>query len=160
MAEKIVQENPDQHIYLTFSPDLFSERPDHVLVIPIYEGKLLFTCHSERGWELPGGKIEPGETASQATIRETWEETGATILAPKQIGEYRVESNEQVGFIKAIYLAKVVSIGPRPKGFETDDAALFGLDINTNQPQFSPYMKDIVFASIQKKLGTEIQLPT
>lgn len=35
---------------------------------------------------MPGGKIEPGETAIHAAVRETFEETGLTIIAPKHLG--------------------------------------------------------------------------
>lgn len=160
MTEHLFQDKAGQNIYLTFAPELFSGSPDHVLVVPIYQGKLLFTCHRERGWELPGGKIEPGETARQATIRETWEETGAKIVNPRQIGEYRAEKDGRSIFNKAIYLATVVSIGERPAGFETNGARLFDFDVNPHQPHFSPYMQDLVFALIQQRLSTEIQRNT
>ncbi len=31
------------------------------------------------GWELPGGKVEPGEDPSAAAVRETYEELGCTV---------------------------------------------------------------------------------
>ena len=31
-------------------------------------------------WELPGGKVEPGETPAQAVVREVAEELGCTVV--------------------------------------------------------------------------------
>lgn len=39
--------------------------------------------------QLPGGGIDPGETAVMALHREVYEETGWTISAPRWIGTFR-----------------------------------------------------------------------
>jgi len=52
------------------------------------EGRLLLTQRPPGGplglqWELPGGKIEPGETATHAIVREIREELGV-LATPRQ----------------------------------------------------------------------------
>jgi 8-oxo-dGTP diphosphatase len=41
-------------------------------------GRVLFVEHPTRGWEIPGGHLEDGETPDQAMLRELKEETGLT----------------------------------------------------------------------------------
>lgn len=52
------------------------------------EGKILATQRGygefEGMWEFPGGKVEPGESAGQALVREINEELGVGI----EVGEY------------------------------------------------------------------------
>ncbi|MFD4563733.1 NUDIX hydrolase [Streptomyces sp. NPDC058467] len=38
-------------------------------------------------WVLPGGAMEPGETAEQTAVRETLEETGLAVNAVEELGE-------------------------------------------------------------------------
>lgn len=56
------------------------------------EQKILIDCRKEDGknettavWELPGGRIEFGETPEEAVIREVYEETGYQVEILKMI---------------------------------------------------------------------------
>ncbi|HEY2549335.1 MAG TPA: NUDIX domain-containing protein [Streptosporangiaceae bacterium] len=50
---------------------------------------LLIRRRNEPGaglWSLPGGRIEPGETAEQAVVREVREETGLEVSPGRLLG--------------------------------------------------------------------------
>ncbi len=51
--------------------------------------KVLLTRRRDNGrWCLPGGHMEPGESAAEACARELWEETGLRARIGKLIGVY------------------------------------------------------------------------
>lgn len=59
--------------------------------IAVCDGALLLVRRRQapsRGrWSLPGGRVEPGETAEQALLREVAEETGLVVEIGALIGE-------------------------------------------------------------------------
>ena len=62
----------------------YDEAPDglrqkYAVIIARHGGRLRWCRHRDRQtWEIPGGHIEPGESALEAAARELQEETGAT----------------------------------------------------------------------------------
>ncbi|CAD2074927.1 NUDIX domain-containing protein [Phocicoccus pinnipedialis] len=77
----------------------------HILVIPTFNGKYVFTRHKKRGVEFPGGKLEDRETIYDAVCRELFEETGAKVKTITYLGTYTVYDEEP--FNKAAYKVEV-----------------------------------------------------
>jgi 8-oxo-dGTP diphosphatase len=141
-------------VTLTFDPQVYRQRTAaHVLVFPFYEGKLLFTRHRQRGIELPGGKVEPGETSLGAAVRETYEETGYSLLSIERIGQYVINHS----MIKDIYLGLVDRKVGDPTGTDVSGAILMDPipEHVKGNPLFSRFLYDDVYpmtlAHIQQK---------
>ncbi|MFK4567836.1 NUDIX domain-containing protein [Enterococcus sp. UD-01] len=68
--------------------------PSYVVIISKYRDKYLFVKHKNRDTlEIPGGKIEYGETAKEAAERELIEETGAIHFSLEPIFCYEVSTH-------------------------------------------------------------------
>lgn len=68
----------------------YTPRPGAYAILP-HHGQLLLTYqgapHNEV--QLPGGGIDPGESATVALHREVFEETGWRIAKPRKLGSFR-----------------------------------------------------------------------
>jgi 8-oxo-dGTP pyrophosphatase MutT (NUDIX family) len=49
--------------------------------------EFLMVDHKSRGWELPGGKVEPGEGPVHCALREFREETGHLLASPRFVAK-------------------------------------------------------------------------
>lgn len=57
--------------------------------VPDADGRVLLIRRSDTDrYALPGGQQEPGETLTQAAIREVWEETGIAVAVTGLVGLY------------------------------------------------------------------------
>lgn len=139
-------------VMLSFKDHPYSSSPKHVWVICQFEDQWLLTSHKNRGLEFPGGKVEEGESAEQAAIREVKEETGGQVSKLHYIGQYKVEGREKV-IIKNVYFAEIARLEKQPTYFETNGPVLLK-QLPTNirkDSRFSFIMKDSVLTySLQR----------
>ena len=64
-----------------------------VVCVCKYKNKFLFSYNKKRkGWEIPGGHIEEGETWEEAAKREMYEETGATKIKLIPVSVYKIST--------------------------------------------------------------------
>ncbi|MFW6059851.1 MAG: NUDIX domain-containing protein [Phycisphaeraceae bacterium] len=96
--------------------------------------RFLMTRLHKRGWDIPGGHVEVGETLEQAVRREVHEETGATLerlqpFAYQQIrllgpvpADYRYPAPES---FQVFFIAQVADLGTFAATAEAGERRLF-----------------------------------
>lgn len=93
------------------SPGL--ERTGRACACVLDGGRVLMAATGYGRWTLPGGGIEPGETAAQAAEREAWEECGAHVMV--EGGAFEVTSPHN-GVTSQLFLARLLSQEASPEG--------------------------------------------
>lgn len=121
----------DKHTSVLFRP--FSNIPKNLtptvsmVFIASADGVLL--VKASRGWGLPGGHIEKGETPVQCAIREVYEEACVKVGSLKLVGGWITKKELQTDDNSAypdngamlLYTANVVRIDPFQPDFETSE---------------------------------------
>ncbi|WHX24596.1 NUDIX domain-containing protein [Virgibacillus halodenitrificans] len=71
--------------------------PKHIVsaatIVLNEHNEILLIKGPRRGWEMPGGQVEEGESLEEAAIRETKEESGIDIEITRFCGIYQNVSN-------------------------------------------------------------------
>ncbi|MFD2372045.1 NUDIX domain-containing protein [Brevibacillus sp. GCM10020057] len=79
---------------------------------------LIRNVHRADTFEMPGGRVEPGETLDEALHREIIEETGISVSLSGVTGVYQNASN---GVICVVFRGEYESGEPRPAPGETSE---------------------------------------
>ena len=97
-------------------------------------GRLLLVRRCDTGdWELPGGHVDPGESASGAAVRKTAEESGITVQVTGLVGIYtdpgHVIADPRAGLVRqpfaVCFHARPLYGSPGGDQVETSDARWF-----------------------------------
>lgn len=84
-----------------------------VVVIAVRDGRVLLADIADRGWCVPSGRVEQGESIEEAARRETFEESGATLGPLTLLGQYVLaREHDSTPVSVPTFLADVTSVAP------------------------------------------------
>lgn len=135
--------------------------PTHLITSALalaFDGdRILMTNLQQRGWDIPGGHREIGETAEQAMRREVVEESGAIL------GEVRVLGNQRIRLLgdvpagyryphpdsyQVLFLGRISHLPPFAATEESRERALFSPAeartlrwVQENQPMYEAALR-------------------
>ncbi|WP_342574370.1 NUDIX hydrolase [Solibacillus sp. FSL K6-1781] len=83
--------------------------PKHIVsaatIVLNSKNEILLIKGPKRGWEMPGGQVEEGESLTAAAIRETKEESGIDVEILKFCGIFQ---NVEKSICNTLFLAKPI----------------------------------------------------
>lgn len=102
--------------------------PKHIIsaatIVINDKNEILIIKGPQRGWEMPGGQVEEGESLKEAAIRETKEESGIEIEVIKFCGVFQ---NVSGSICNTLFLAKPIG-GKLTTSSESLDVGYFSIE--------------------------------
>jgi ADP-ribose pyrophosphatase YjhB (NUDIX family) len=100
------------------------------------QGRVLLVRNAgSKLWSTPGGIIEPGESPSDAAVRETWEETGLFVELVRVAGVFGGEhcgvtyaNGDRLTWVATVFEARHLRGDVKPDGEEVAEARYVSAD--------------------------------
>lgn len=122
----------------------------YAVIAARYKDKWVYVRHRSRDtWEIPGGHLEPGESAAAAARRELFEETGATDFDLIPLGPYYVERNLDSAY-GMLYLAHIHNLSDLPAMEIAEIMYSNTLPQPLTYPDIQPLLYDIASRAIHQ----------
>lgn len=123
--------------------------PKHIIsaaaVVQNDDHKILLLRGPRRGWEMPGGQVEEGESLSAAAIRETKEETGIDIEIVRFCGIFQTVDRS---ICNTLFLARPIG-GEFMTSSESLEIGYFSLEEAMNMVTWKNF-KDRIYYCITR----------
>ena len=105
-------------------------------------------------FQLPGGKIEPGETVVQAALRETLEEVGVSLEAEQLgfLGQFSAEASNEPGFMvsSTVFTAPALALGEVAASAEIAETAWID-PLDPSGFELAPLLSTRIFPALRPR---------
>lgn len=119
--------------------------PKHIVsaatIVVNEQNEILLIKGPMRGWEMPGGQVEEGESIKEAAIRETKEETGIDVEIIKFCGIFQ---NVNRSICNTLFLARPIG-GQCTTSPESLEVGFFPIDEALNMVTFNNFRQRIEY---------------
>ncbi|WP_105616104.1 NUDIX hydrolase [Vallitalea okinawensis] len=127
------------------------EKLKYVVIQSQYQNQWVLVRHKQRDtWEIPGGHIEEGESASQAASRELFEETGAKAFELIPVCTYSVTRGEEQSYGQLFY-SKITTLVELPDSEIAEIKFFKKLPPNLTYSQIQPHLHHQVIDFIKDR---------
>jgi 8-oxo-dGTP diphosphatase len=117
--------------------------PKHIIsaatIVLNDKNELLLIKGPRRGWEMPGGQVEEGESLMDAAIRETKEESGIDIEIIKFCGIFQ---NVERSICNTLYLGRAIGGVPTTSS-ESLEVGFFPIEEALEMVEFKNFRQRI-----------------
>jgi 8-oxo-dGTP diphosphatase len=125
--------------------------PKHIVsaaaIVLNEKNELLLIKGPRRGWEMPGGQVEEGESLTDAVIRETKEESGINIEVVKFCGIFQ---NVNESICNTLFLAKPIG-GELTTSPESLEVGFYQLDVALEMVTWKNFKQRIEYCLDEKQ---------
>lgn len=121
------------------------------------QGRIFLTRRTDNGqWCLPGGRMESGESVTEACEREVWEETGLRVQVKRLVGVYShpdqlvIYPDGKKAHIVALHFEAQVISGEPGLSNETTDFGYFHME-EIQGMEFLGRHRERIFDTLEKR---------